>query len=100
MQAVEEQAQYNSNAMRTAARAGQAADALGPGRGQQSSAGAAAAVTRNSSSGTSHNGPRTEEANGIGSAERERPRSMDRKTARAPEQDELLGLHRCELCQF
>ncbi|BDA50637.1 probable Sn1-specific diacylglycerol lipase alpha at N-terminal half [Coccomyxa sp. Obi] len=94
MQSVEEQARLNSDAMRTAATAGQAADALGPGKrapgnAEEASSGNASREGRS----PAHSGAAGSSAAEVSSTAVEqlsRDSSQDRKTTREPEQDELL----------
>ncbi len=85
MQSVEEQARLNADAMQAAARAGQAADALGPGR---RASGSPSASTPNAAM-CSDNSPELSNPEALGSSvaaeQRGRKSSLDRKTVRQPE---------------
>ena len=94
MQSVEEQARLNSDAMRSAASAVRAADALGPGKHALGRAGEdpSGNAPREGKSHV-HSGGAGCSAAGVSSTtaeQRSRDSSQDRKTTREPEQDELL----------
>lgn len=98
MQSVEEQARLNSDAMRAAASAGQAADALGPGKRAPDSAGedSSGHAAREGKS-PEHSAAAGSRASGVSSTAVEQhshDSSQDRKTTREPEQDEQLQPYR------